>query len=137
MKNIQDLLLEQQYTSESLLFQIIYDKRRTQELSTKEQEYFKFVQRTFQFDVLSFGLLIAPIIHSYRLLYLMKTDPVKVSKGKLRLFLAFTVPAFNIFFYSLYRRYYKTPPFQKELELKYINELRPRLKIIDSSSKQN
>lgn len=41
----------------------------------------------------------------------------------------------NMFGYSIYRRVWQVPPHKAELELKHMNELRPKIKLIDSSRK--
>lgn len=46
------------------------------------------------------------------------------------------LPGISLYGYSMYRRFLQPAPFKKELEDKYLNELKPKIKIIDSSKKE-
>ncbi|CAK59113.1 unnamed protein product (macronuclear) [Paramecium tetraurelia] len=134
-----DFLLEYQYQSESPLFQFLYQRKKdNKEFTIEEQQYFNHYKYTFLLEAGTAFVLMPSTFMAYRLMQEFKSSKGASLKFQryCQLTGIFGIPGVAIYGYSLYRRFITKAPYQKELEDKYLNELKPKLKIIDSSKKE-
>ena len=101
-------------------------QKNLENIGKEEKIYFNFYRNCFLLECIGLSLTVPVGLCGYLFFKewkKSKPDSQILRKSLIRLFLV-GVPVFNLFFFNTYRRYFHTLSIEKQLKLKYNDQLR-------------